>query len=509
MMAYPYTPPGVTVDEIVGTSVSPILAGPTTLCVVGLSSGAINAVEQTTLQYGDADGNPATADAPVPILLRGVPVDATLNGISEVRDAFSGVVYTPTTDYTVQPSNRTITPVASGTIADGTVVRVRYAYTPSNYFAPFRCDSIQAVEERYGSAWSADGLSIGSPVSHGALVAFENGAPFVYVQALFTPGDVDAPPVQPTTAGAASASTWVSTLAALRDIPEINVVCPIIGQADVSGDGDVSSGTLVSIFNAVQDHIWYMKSQDQWVVGVLGEDSSNGVEVTSTTIINHALALQQRYDNDISEHLALVSPAKFVRGTAGPNQTMFVGGQYAAAAVAGQLASRRVETPLTRKPINGFLRVAEIRRKEQKNAEAENGILVVEQRGDRVQIRHGLTVNNTSIMKRELSIVRAKHFMIETLFNTFETQIVGQTFADDAAAAVVRSAVIATLERLRSLNIIERYRNVDSRLLTGDPTVAEVRFDYQPLAPLNYVRIIFSLNFETQEITNVTTGTTV
>ncbi len=500
-MAYPYTPPGVSVQEIVGTSVSPILAGPTALCLVGVSAGSIFGAESMTLAYGPAP-DPEDPDIPVAVPIRGIPSDAALGTVIEVRDAFSGVVYIPTTDYTVQSVGHTITPVGAGDIADGTVVSVKYTYTPADYFEPVRCESIQAVEERYGSAWSADGLSIGSPVSHGALVAFENGAPFVYIQPLFT----DDPPGQPTTGQAATASVWIETLVKLRDVPEINVIVPVVGQADVSGAGDISSATLLSIFNALQDHIWFMKTQDQWVVGIMGEDSSNGVIVTDTVLENHALSLQQRYDGDINEHLILCSPSKYVRGSAGANQTMYIGGQYAAAGVGGQLASRRVQTPLTRKPLNGFLRVAEIRTKNQKNVEAQAGLLVIEQRGDAVQMRHGLTLNNESVLKREISIVRSKHYMIETLFNTFETQIIGQVYADEDAPVVVRSAVIAALERLRSLDVISRYRSVDARLLAGDPTIAEVRFDYQPVAPLNYVRIVFSMNFDTQEITSVTTG---
>lgn len=502
-MAYPYLPPGLSVEEIVGTSVSPILAGPTTLCLVGVSAGAISGQEQITLIYGDADNNPLTADAPIPVALRGVPSDGSLIAVASVVDAFTGVTYTPTTDYTVQTTNRTITSVATGAIANGTTVRVKYTYVPADYFEPYRCDSIQIVEERYGSAWTADGVGIGSPVSHAALIAFENGAPFVYIQPLF----VGTPATQPSPAQRALAATWAGTLTKLRDVSDINVIVPVVGQIDTTDNpSDISSATLSAIFSAVQDHLWYMKTQDQWIFAVLGEDSANGVLVPSNVIQSHALALQQRYDGDLSEHMTLVTPAKFVRGTAGPATTMFVGGQYVAAAVGGQLASRRVSTPLTRKPINGILKVAEIRSKEVKNVEAGAGLLVIEQRGQNVQIRHGLTLNNSSVLQREISIVRSKHFMIETLFNTFESQIIGQVYADTEAPVVVRSAVIASLERLRSLGIISRYRSVDARLLDGDPTIAEVRFDYQPLAPLNYVRVVFSMNFNTQEITSVTTG---
>jgi hypothetical protein len=205
-MPLTYDPPGVNVSEIVGRNVAPILAAPTTLCIVGLAAGSISGFDQITLQDGDADNDPLTPNAPVPITLPGVPLDADLNAVSEVRDAFTGVVYTPGTDYTVQTSAKTITRVGTGAIADGTVVRVRYTYTPEDYFFPQRLDNLNAIEERFGSAWSADGLSVGSPVSHAALVAFENGAPFVVIQPLYVASGTDR--VQPTAAQAGQVGTW-------------------------------------------------------------------------------------------------------------------------------------------------------------------------------------------------------------------------------------------------------------------------------------------------------------
>jgi hypothetical protein len=271
---------------------------------------------------------------------------------------------------------------------------------------------------------------------------------------------------------------------------------------------DVSSATVLSVFNAVQDHVWFMRTQDQFILAVFGEDSSTGVEVPSVTLQNHATSLQARYDGDVTSHLVLVSPSKFIRPTAASNQTMYVGGQYAAAAVGGQLAGRRVQTSLTRKPLVGFTQVAERRTKEEKNVEAANGILVVEQRGASVQIRHGLTLDTTSIAAREISVVRSKHFMVESLYNTFENQIIGSVVADNNAPVIVRSAVIATLERLKSLEVIARYRNVDARLLNGDPTRVEVRFSFQPFFPLNYIDIVFSIDFGagTVQLTNVVPG---
>lgn len=502
-MALPYTPPGVNVSEVVGRNVSTILAAPTTLCLVGRTSGAINGLDQITLQDGDADNNPLTPNAPVPTSIPGIPTDATLNGVTSVIDAFTGQTYTQGTDYTV--SNKTILRVSTGDIEDGTVVRVAYSYTPEDYFFAKTVYSLQEVESRYGSAWSADGLSIGSPVSHAAHIAFENGAPFVVIQPLFVDSGSDR--VQPTAAQAANASTWQGTFLALHDYEDVNVVVPVVGQYDdPSNTADLSSGTLLSIFSATQAYVWYMRTQDQYVFAVLGEDGTTDQGVTSTTLVNHASALQAQFGGDISEQVTLVSPAKFIRATAASNQTMYVGGQYAAVALAGQLAGRRVQVPLTRKALAGFTQIGERRTKEEKNVEAGNGITVIEQRGANVQIRHGLTLSTASVQSREISVVRSKHFMVESLYNTFESQIIGEIVADTTAPAVVRSAVVATLERLKSLEVLAAYRDVDARLLVGDPTYVEVRFSYSPFFPLNYVDIIFSIDLANQSITNVLPG---
>lgn len=504
-MALTYQSPGVNVSETVGTNIAPTLASPTTLCLVGLGAGAVSGVDQVTLQDGDADNNPVTPVAPVPITLPGVPTDATLNSVTEVRDSFSGVKYVQGTDYTVQANARTITRIATGSIVDGTVVRVSYSHTPSDYFVAKRYTNLQEIESRFGPVWTKDGLSVGTPLSHAAQIAFDNGAPFLVIQPLFVLSGLIRS--QPTPSQAGSAATWQTTIQALREFEDINIITPVVGAADVTDPAlDISVSTILSIFNVVQDHIWFMRTQDQYVLGVLGEDSSQGVSLTSNTRINHAVSLQSRYDGDMSENLVLVSASKMIRGAAAPNQTLYVGGQYVAAALAGSLAGSRVQTSRTRKALSGFLQVAETLTKDQKNAEANNGICVIEQRGEQIQVRHGVTLDTRSAARREISVVRAKHFMVETLYNTFENKIIGTVFADDDAPVAVRSAVIATLARLQSLEVIARFRDVDARLLNGDPTTVEVRFSYQPLFPLNYINIVFSLDFASGTITNVLPG---
>ena len=171
-----------------------------------------------------------------------------------------------------------------------------------------------------------------------------------------------------------------------------------------------------------------------------------------------------------------------------------VGGQYAAAAIGGMIASRAVYQPLTRQALSGFSQLGEVRTKSGKNADAAVGLMVIEDKDGLVQVRHAVTMDTSSTPARELSVVRAKHRVIESIRQTIDDQIIGQVVADGDAALVVRSAIIGVLDQLRSERDIVSYSDVQSRVASLDPTTIEVRFSYAPAFPVNYVNVVFSLD---------------
>lgn len=499
-MPLAYRQPGVRVNEVVTPQISPLVAAPADVALVGRARGYQIRTDQFVLS--------GTTATPLP----GLPAGATVTAVDSVKDAFdpskgqaTGAGYTLTTDYTVSTANGTITRVGAGGIADGSVVNVTYRYVPLDYFEPIRLFDMAAVEERFGPSVNTAGNAIASHLSYAAAVAFENGAPSVVCQALFrrtTPGDPNTAKLDVDDTQAAAQSSWTDTLQVLRDIEDINILVPVVGQSQPN----VGDATWLSIAQAFQDHAQFMKTMDQHMVVILGEDSSASATVAQkATLRTHAQTLAGRYGGAVAENTVLVAPSKFRRAFPAYGVTNYVGGQFAAAAIAGMIASRPVAASLTKKALSGFIEVAPwasgLSRKDQ-DEDAANGLLVISQSKGLITVRHSVTLATDSSARRELSVVRAKHRLIESVRDTLDRQIIGNLIADENAPFVVSSAVEGVLaELLQSRDIVD-YSPPSARLLSLEPTTIQVKFSYRPAFPVNYIDVSFSLDLTTQTITD-------
>ena len=499
-MALAYRQPGVRVSEVVTPQISPLVAAPADIALVGRARGYQIRTDQFTLN--------GTSAIPLP----GLPVGATVTAVDSVKDALdpskgqaTGAGYTVTTDYTVQAAAGTITRVGAGAIADGRLVNVTYRYVAADYFDPIRLFDMAAVEERFGPSVTASGNAISSHLSYAAAIAFENGAPSVVCQALFrrsTPGD-------PTTARndvddtqAAALSSWTDTLFVLRDIEDINILVPVVGQSQPN----IGDATWLSIAQAFQDHVQYMKTNDQHMVTILGEDSSASASVAQkATLRTHVGTLAGRYGGAVAENTVMVSPSKFRRAFPAYGVTNYIGGQFVAAALAGMIASRPVSSSLTKKSVSGFIEVAPWASglsKQDKDDDASVGLLVIEQSKGLITVRHSVTTATDQSARRELSVVRAKHRLIESIRDTLDRQIIGNLIADENAPFVVASAVSGVLAELLQQRDIVDYGPPSARIMSLEPTTIQVKFSYRPAFPVNYIDVSFSLDLSTQTITD-------
>lgn len=507
-MANAYKPPGVSVKETITTQVSPLLATPANICLVGMTRGYMTRTDQFIISGTD------------PIVLPGLPSGSKLTAVASVKNALDpsqgaadGSGYVLTADYTVTLASGTITKVSDGDIADGTLINVTYSYVPSDYFMPYRLYSLGDVESRYGYGLDqTNGTTIASPVSYAAAIAFENGADSVVIQPLLkrtTPGDPSSAANLPAGADIGSTATWADTLYNLRAINDINVLIPIIGQSDTN----VSDSSMLAIFGAFQDHMAYMQNNYQYIVSIFGEDSSANIAVaTDSTIQGHAASLQSRYGGAYSECTVLLNTSRFTRSlpTSASGGSITLGAQYVAAGIGGMLCATSVSDSLTRDVISGITGSKDTRDENAKNADAQAGLMVIEQVNGLVRIRHSITLDNTGGAARaELSVVRAKHRMIESVRDTLENQIIGKIIADGNSPFIVRSAVVGVLEALRQSRDLADYSAVDCRLASLDPTTMQVTFSYRPAFPLNYVNISFSLDLSAASVSIDSTTNTV
>lgn len=490
-MALAYQPPGVTsITETVDPTIAPLLAVSASICLVGLAQGEITQTDAVTLEGTTEE------------ILPGVPLDATMaaDAIISVVDALdpgnAPEGYVADDDYVFDEVAHTIVRNGGGAIPSPGTVYVTYTYVPADYFRPIRLGNMQDIEQRFGSAYDVTGTVINSPLTFAAGVAFENGATDVVLLALSynNSGTLQ----QPTDVQAAASSTWATNFAILRDIEDINLIIPVVGQSQPN----VGDSEQLAIEETLQDHAKFMATQGQMIVGIIAEDSSASNTVAQPAILQaHAQTLAARYGGALSEQMVFVGPSKFTRSTpSSTTGTIFVGGQYMASALAGMIAARPVSQALTRQTIAGFTSVALARTKAEMNADAQVGICVIWQRGSLVQVRHGITIDNTATPKREISIVRAKHRVMESVRATMEEQVIGQVIADGEAPTLVAAITSGILDDLRTAGDIVDFSAVSARTLSLDPTQIEIRFSYRPAFPVNYISVIFSLDLTTGNV---------
>lgn len=521
-----YTPPGVTVSELLtGPQVSPTLASPADVCIVGMS-GNFTPGSPASYQVGIT----ATDSLPSSAVVQGTAIilptlaqqqgGASLVSILSVTNTqvpgTSG--YIPTTDFTVNTSNGTITPVTSGGIPSGTAITVTYSYIPANYYQPIRFYDIGSVETRFGTSLNVAGNAINSPISFAARQVLNNGAGSVICQPLFINNGSPAVPTQPTNAQMASTTAWANTLLQIRNIENLDIIVPVIGQNDMttvsqsSANGPQDSA-LIAIWQQIQSHLTFMNQNEQYIFAFFGEDSTGGTTTNAgqmATIRTHAANLQAWGGGTISQQMALINTASFgyAISTSGTGQTILpVGGQYVAAAIAGAVAGRPVSSSLTRKSINGVSSVLDNRLLSDKNTDASLALMVVEQAGGIVRVRHSITLDNTSGAARaEVSVVRAKFVMIASIKNTLENNIIGNIIADGNSPYIVRSAIVGVLALLQQAGDLVSYTTPNVAISSIDPTTITATFSYRPSFPVNYITVSFSLDLSAQTVTAANTS---
>jgi hypothetical protein len=188
------------------------------------------------------------------------------------------------------------------------------------------------------------------------------------------------------------------------------------------------------------------------------------------------------------------------------NTVIEVAGYYLAAAAAGVMTSLPVQIPLTRKQIRGFAGIPTAKRATltptNKNLWSSAGVMVAEiDRNGRLIIRHGTSSDPTSVLTREMSLVRAKDAMVTLIHDTVDSAGLVGSSIDEETPIRVKGVMAGCLETLVDVGVIVGYLDLKVRQLVGDPTVIEVKFQYKPAYPLNYIVVSFNINTLTGETT--------
>lgn len=343
-------------------------------------------------------------------------------------------------------------------IADGDTVIITYDYTDHHYYEPTYVTDYDDIVDKYGDPFDADG-NISSKLSFAARIAFQNGASEIV--ALASESDTDQ-----------------SISDAFEKLEEDQAVRLIA----------VASGSS-AVHTALAAHVTAMNTQGYYRQAIVGRDGS-AVAIDPETLRAAAQGLN-------SEAVILVSPASFIMQNPITGRNMFVGGQYAAAGVAGMFAARDVQVSLTRKSLAGFLGLGDRRTATQQSIDSQSGLFVFLDRGGVLQVRHQVTTAVRNSNTAEASVVRAKYEMAHRLRDTLDGAVVGQVIPAAEVPLVVAGIVSGVLEELLIEGAIHGYGQAKARLLETDATTVEVRFEYRPAFPINNVVVRFTINTST------------
>lgn len=452
-------------EETLTPVISAVGVAPQVLALVGPSRGYRLQTDRITLSGTDA----------VEVSKRGVD-DATV-----VVTALDGTVYTLTDDYVVATTPGANTPYddvttiareGTGTIADPEVVFVSYRYADLDFVAPQRFVDLDSIEAFYGPALDTATGTIISPLTLAARIARANGASEVVTVSV------------PTTAGAVSAAGLASAYATLNQFIDIGVVVGMpVGLA--------APGPTTAIAD-LEAHVQAASDDDRFCVGVFGVET----DVATDPVTLAAAASSRR--------VVLAHPNRLLYFNGETNQTFEVGGYYLAAAYGGQLISRLPQHGLTRKSIRGFAgvpgEVVATMTRSTKNTWSNGGVAVAEvDRDSRLVVRHGVTTDSSTVLTREVSVVRGRDAMVAGVKTSLDRSgLIGSPIDQDTVLrvkGVVDGALVAALDS----GVIAGYRDLKARMVSTDPTICEVKCFYTPAYPLNYLVFSFSVDVQSGE----------
>lgn len=471
-----YQPPGVYTTEERTIAPSQVGIAPSVIAIVGPSLGYRVNTEAVVLS-----GSDLVRLAKLGIIEDSITITKS-DGTAAVVDDDYEVTIGAGADSGTDLDNPTDINRASGTtIGDGETVVVSYHYTDAAYFEPLRVTNNDQVASSFGSPLDRTTGEIISPLSFAAKFAFDNGASRVVL--LATPGDAASVTVEDLAAG------YTKLLAET----DVTIVVPlpvgIVGTDNTPGDvPTVCTNLVAAITEALADGIGR--------IGVLGFE-------TTTTMNPVDIAAECS-----NERVVLTHPNRMNYYNTFLSSTVEVAGYYHAAAWGGRLASLAVQMPMTRKPIRGFTGIAgavlSSMSKTTKDGWSRGGVSVTEPSDQKGLVcRHGISTNTTDLFTREVSIIRAKDAMIRSIRSNLEgANLIGTPIVAETPI-LLRAQIVGSLEMMVSQDVIVSYSGVTVQQVSIDPSVMEVRFQYRPAYPLNYIDIVFSIDTTTGNVTDV------
>jgi hypothetical protein len=170
-----------------------------------------------------------------------------------------------------------------------------------------------------------------------------------------------------------------------------------------------------------------------------------------------------------------------------------VPGYYYTAQIAGQVAGKSPEQPLTNVPTSGLNRTRgsqDMFSEAQLNRMASGGTYIMTQTSEQAPLvsRHHVSTNVTSVAKRELSITTALDYVAKFLRNGLSPYI-GRFNITPSFLKLVNSILVSSSLFLSRAGAVEDIRNISVVQDETNPDTLLIELEVKVKYPVNYIKI--------------------
>lgn len=356
-------------------------------------------------------------------------------------------------------------------ISEDDVYYVSYKYKKNETdYDPILFYDYDSVIQEYGNYDVTASMVVVNSLTLGAELAFRAGVnPLVCVQAKNDSDYEMKKAIDKLTADVAGADN-------------INVIVPLT--------------TSTSVGAYMMTHVEHMSSEEGAHERMTYLGAYPGQPINKfATAADKTVGMKQQAEGYDNERVVYVVPGRVTYDVknlqTGRINTRTLPGCYLALGVATIALTQDVAEPLTRKYINcGFNDLLDVYTETEKNALAESGCCVVEQKTAGIRCRHGITTKDDEVNTTEITLIQIKDYVIAQCRKSCDALYIGIKNLPGRKADI-QYTINSILSQFVSQEILIGYTGLAVKDSPDDPREVLVNFEIEAVYPLNYVTITF------------------
>lgn len=422
---------------------------------VVVTDGTTNDVA-TLLKLGAANGYTSeSVGAEMPDILPSIPTgDVTLK--------YGSATYT---DVGVNPDYTIVDDEISWITGHGPSYGATYyaTYTIDKVAADFAFKTLYSHDE-VTDAYGVD-TDAANTISVASKLFFSNGGVRLNVVQMMPTGD----------AGVYLAADFTTALNSL-ELEEVDVIVPLMTNVPTTPDS-------TTLFSQCKEHVYRMSQPDE------GKNRMVYLAPMTATTLQRYITLAPSLALD---RCVLTAPSTAVIDMNGTATTLPA--FYYNAAMSGFLANPDtiISEPLTRKELFGIKQVGSKFTKSQLRSLLTAGVLTIENAAGIIRVVHGITTDRTLVDTSEISLVRISDFFGKTLKNVLDKSFIGSRI-DVTTLSSIRGTIGMVIDNFIANGALIGAKQISVTQDTLNPTLVYVSMIVQPVYPLNFIDIKFTL----------------